>query len=100
MLAEDNIVNQKVAVRYLNRLGYKIDFVNNGLEVLAALQKQTYDVILMDVHMPEMDGITATQAIMTDFPHKPWIIALTANALQGDRDICLKAGMQDYVSNK
>ena len=100
LLAEDNIVNQKVAVRYLNRLGYKIDFVNNGLEVLAALQKQTYDVILMDVHMPEMDGITATQAIMTDFPHKPWIIALTANALQGDRDICLKAGMQDYVSNK
>ena len=98
LLAEDNIVNQKVAVRYLNRLGYKIDFVNNGLEVLAALQKQTYDVILMDVHMPEMDGITATQTITTEFPHKPWIIALTANALQGDRDIYLQAGMNDYMS--
>jgi signal transduction histidine kinase/ActR/RegA family two-component response regulator len=98
LLAEDNIVNQKVATRYLNRLGYEVDVVNNGLEAIAALQKQTYDVILMDVHMPEMDGITATKAIVTEFPHKPWIIALTANALQGDRDICLQAGMQDYVS--
>jgi len=98
LLAEDNIVNQKVAVRYLDRLGYEIDVANNGLEAIAALQKQTYDVILMDVHMPEMDGITATERIIADFPHKPWIIALTANALQGDRDICLQAGMQDYVS--
>ena len=98
LLAEDNIVNQKVATRYLNRLGYEVDVVNNGLEVLAALQNQTYDVILMDVHMPEMDGITATQTITTEFPHKPWIIALTANALQGDRDIYLQAGMNDYMS--
>jgi CheY-like chemotaxis protein len=98
LLAEDNIVNQKVATRYLNRLGYEVDVVNNGLEALATLQKQTYDVILMDVHMPEMDGITATKAIITEFPQTPWIIALTANALQGDRDICLQAGMQDYVS--
>jgi PAS domain S-box-containing protein len=98
LLAEDNIVNQKVATRYLNRLGYEVDVVNNGLEALATLQKQTYYVILMDVHMPEMDGITATKAIITEFPQTPWIIALTANALQGDRDICLQAGMQDYVS--
>jgi PAS domain S-box-containing protein len=98
LLAEDNIVNQKVATRYLNRLGYEVDVVSNGLEVLAALQKQTYDVILMDVHMPEMDGIMATKTIMTEFPHKPWIIALTANALQGDRDIYLQAGMNDYMS--
>ena len=98
LLAEDNILNQKVAVRYLNRLGYEIDFVNNGLEAIAALKKQPYDVVLMDVHMPEMDGITATKTIVTEFPHQPWIIALTASALQGDRDICLKAGMQDYLS--
>jgi PAS domain S-box-containing protein len=98
LLAEDNILNQKVAVRYLNRLGYEIDFVNNGLEAIAALQKQPYDVVLMDVHMPEMDGITATKIIVAEFPHQPWIIALTASALQGDRDICLQAGMQDYVT--
>jgi CheY-like chemotaxis protein/two-component sensor histidine kinase len=98
LLAEDNILNQKVAIRYLNRLGYEVDFVNNGLEAIAALQKQPYDVVLMDVHMPEMDGITATKTIVTELPHQPWIIALTASALQGDRDICLKAGMQDYLS--
>ncbi len=98
LLAEDNIVNQKVAIRYLNRLGYEVDIVNNGSEALAALQAQIYDVVLMDVQMPEMDGITATQTIAAEFSPKPWIIALTANALQGDRDICLQAGMNDYVS--
>jgi len=98
LLAEDNIVNQKVATRFLNRLGYRVDVVANGFEVLESMHRQNYDVIFMDVHMPEMDGITATKRITLEFSQRPWIIALTANALQGDRDICLQAGMQDYVS--
>jgi PAS domain S-box-containing protein len=98
LLAEDNIVNQKVATRFLNRLGYRVDVVANGLEVLESIYRQKYDVILMDVHMPEMDGLTATKRIAAEFTQKPWIIALTANAVQGDREICLEAGMQDYVS--
>ena len=98
LLAEDNIVNQKVATRFLNRLGYRVDVVANGLEVLESIYRQKYDVILMDVHMPEMDGLTATKRIVAEFRQKPWIIALTANAVQGDREICLAAGMQDYVS--
>ena len=100
LLAEDNVVNQKVAMRYLHRLGYRPDVAANGLEVLALMlmQNQTYDVILMDVHMPEMDGIETTKRIMSEFPQSPWIIAVTANALQGDRELCLQAGMQDYVS--
>jgi len=98
LLAEDNIVNQKVATRFLNRLGYRVDVVANGLEVLESIYRQKYDVILMDVLMPEMDGLTATKKIIAESTQKPWIIALTANAVQGDREICLKAGMQDYVS--
>ena len=98
LLAEDNIVNQKIATRFLNRLGYRVDVVSNGLKVLASICHQNYDVILMDVHMPEMDGLTATRRIVAEFPQKPWIIALTANAMQGDREMCLEAGMQDYVS--
>ncbi|PZO36233.1 MAG: hypothetical protein DCF19_22050 [Pseudanabaena frigida] len=98
LLAEDNIVNQKVAIRFLNRLGYEVDAVVNGLEVINLLYTKTYDVILMDVHMPEMDGLVTTQRIIQEFTNKPWIIALTANALQGDREICLQAGMQDYIS--
>ncbi|WP_434687276.1 response regulator [Pseudanabaena minima] len=98
LLAEDNIVNQKVATRFLNRLGYRVDVVANGLEVLESIYRQKYDVILMDVHMPEMDGLTATKRIVAEFRQKPWIIALTANAVQGDREICLALGMQDYVS--
>jgi len=98
LLAEDNLVNQKVATRFLSRLGYRVDVVANGLEALEAIYRQNYDVILMDIHMPEMDGITATKKIIADFPQAPWIIALTANAAQGDRDICLQSGMQDYLS--
>ena len=98
LLAEDNIVNQKVATRFLNRLGYRVDVVANGLEVLESISRQKYDVILMDVHMPEMDGLTATKRIAAEFTQKPWVIAITANAVQGDREICLEAGMQDYVS--
>ncbi len=98
LLAEDNITNQKVATHFLNRLGYQADVVANGIEVLESLSYQTYDVILMDVHMPEMDGLTVTKRIFLEFTQIPWIIALTANALQGDRETCLEAGMQDYVS--
>jgi signal transduction histidine kinase/ActR/RegA family two-component response regulator len=100
LLAEDNIINQKVAIRFLNKLGYRVDVVANGKEVLKSMHRQTYDVILMDVFMPDMDGIAATKKIVLEFdpPLVPWIIAVTANALEGDRDICLQAGMKDYVS--
>ncbi len=98
LLAEDNIVNQKVATRFLNRLGYRVDVVANGLEAIESMYRQSYDVILMDVHMPQMDGITATQKIIAEFSKLPWIIALTANAAQGDRNLCLESGMQDYLS--
>lgn len=100
LLAEDNVVNQKVAVNMLKRLGYRSDSVANGLEVLQALRRQSYDVVLMDVQMPEMDGLTATQQICQEFPvfSRPRIIAMTANAMQGDREECLAAGMDDYMS--
>ncbi len=100
LLAEDNAVNQKVALLMLERLGYRADVAGNGQEVLQALQRQTYDVILMDVQMPEMDGLEATRRIRVDIPIKiqPRIIAMTANAMQGDRERCLEAGMDDYVS--
>ena len=101
LLAEDNLVNQKVALHMLAALGYRADLAANGLEVIEALKRQTYDVILMDVQMPEMDGLEAARRIVDRQPDRtkrPWIIALTANAVQGDRDICLDAGMDDYIS--
>ena len=100
LLAEDNYVNQKVAMLTLEHLGYKADVVNNGCEVLAALEQQTYDLILMDIAMPEMDGITATQMIVTKYPpsQRPKIIAMTALAMAGDRQKCINAGMDDYLS--
>src|SRR5436305_6504313 len=100
LLAEDNTVNQKLAVRLLDRMGYRADVVANGLEVLEALQRQRYDVILMDVQMPEMDGLEASRAIHEDWPieERPRIVALTANAMQGDREECLAAGMDDYLT--
>ncbi len=100
LLAEDNVVNQKVAVYMLARLGYRVDVVVNGLEVLLSLQNQRYDVILMDVQMPEMDGLEATHLICTQWSpeERPYIIAMTANALAGDADRCLAAGMDGYIS--
>lgn len=100
LLAEDNLVNQKVALRMLGQLGYQADLAANGVEVIAALNRQVYDVILMDIQMPEMDGLEAARQICGRWPkdQRPHIIAMTANALQGDREMCLEAGMDDYVS--
>ncbi len=100
LLAEDNMVNQKLAIRILDRMGYRVDVAANGLEVLHSLERQRYDLILMDVQMPEMDGLQATRAIRLKFPPnmQPQIVAMTANAMQGDREMCLQAGMNDYVS--
>ncbi|MET0263551.1 MAG: CHASE domain-containing protein [Rariglobus sp.] len=101
LLAEDNSVNQKVALHMLSRLGYRADVAANGLEVLTALQQRPYDIILMDVQMPEMDGHEATRRIRasaTPTTPTPWIIALTANAMEGDAQACARAGMDDYLS--
>jgi PAS domain S-box-containing protein len=100
LLAEDNATNQQVLQLLLQHLGYQADLAGNGLEVLEALQRQYYDIILMDVQMPEMDGLEATQKIRTQLPPntQPFIIALTANAMHGDREVCLAAGMNDYIS--
>jgi signal transduction histidine kinase/CheY-like chemotaxis protein len=100
LLAEDNPTNQKLATIILGRLGYKADLAANGLEAYQALERQPYDVVLMDMQMPEMDGLEATRRIRRDLPasRQPHIIAMTANAMQGDREACLDAGMNDYVS--
>ena len=100
LLAEDNIVNQKVALMMLERLGYRADVAANGLEVLEAVKRQPYDVILMDVQMPEMDGLEATDQLCKTYPvaNRPRIIGMTAHAMVGDRERCLAAGMDDYLS--
>ncbi|MCX6677414.1 MAG: PAS domain S-box protein [Methanothrix sp.] len=98
LIAEDNKVNQMVTQRMLNKLGYSTDVVASGIEVLQALEHQTYDVILMDVLMPEMDGLEATRAIRQRWPDGPKIIAMTASALEGDREKCMAAGMDNYLS--
>ncbi len=99
LVAEDNPVNQKLTTRVLNKLGYqKIVIAQNGLEVIEKFDEQFYDVIFMDVQMPEMDGLEATRMIRLKQYHQPVIISMTANAMQGDREICLQAGMNDYIS--
>ena len=100
LLAEDNVVNQKVGIHILARLGYRADVVANGLEVLQALENVPYDVILMDVQMPEMDGLETTRRIIQQWSvgQRPYIIAMTAHALTGDDKTFLAAGMDDYIS--
>jgi signal transduction histidine kinase/CheY-like chemotaxis protein len=100
LIAEDNLVNQKVILQLLKRLGHEAEVVNNGVEALERLHQTPYNVVLMDVQMPEMDGIEATQTIRQQIPQaqQPYIIALTANATQGDREACLAAGMDNYLS--
>jgi CheY-like chemotaxis protein len=99
LLAEDNQVNQKLALRILEQMGYRADVASNGLESVESIERQLYDVILMDVQMPEMDGLDATRNIRKlENVTQPHIIAMTANAMEGDREMCIAAGMNDYVS--
>jgi CheY-like chemotaxis protein len=100
LVAEDNPVNQMVLLKMLNKLGYQADVASNGREVLLSLELQPYDLILMDVQMPEMDGFEAARAIrkLSAYADQPKIIAITAYALKGDREKCLAAGMDDYIS--
>jgi GAF domain-containing protein/DNA-binding response OmpR family regulator/HPt (histidine-containing phosphotransfer) domain-containing protein len=100
LLTEDNAVNQKLALRLLEKMGYRSDVAGNGLEAIEAVERQPYDLILMDVQMPEMDGLEATRRIVERWSEteRPWIVAMTAEAMQGDRERCLAAGMNDYVT--
>jgi signal transduction histidine kinase/DNA-binding response OmpR family regulator/putative methionine-R-sulfoxide reductase with GAF domain len=100
LLAEDNPVNQKLAMRLLERMGYRADLASNGLEAVDAVRRDAYDVVLMDIQMPELDGLEAARRIRAERPAAdgPHIVAMTANALEGDRESCLAAGMDDYVS--
>lgn len=100
LLAEDNAVNQKVALAMLGRMGYRADVAGNGLEAIEALRRQGYDVVLMDVQMPEMGGLEAARQICEEWPQgkRPRLIAMTAGAMEGDREKCLEAGMDDYIS--
>jgi CheY-like chemotaxis protein len=102
LLAEDNRVNQTVALHMLMRLGYRTDAVANGLEVLRAFELVPYDIVLMDMHMPEMDGVEAARQLRARGAasaggRRPWIIALTASTAEADRGLCLAAGMDDFV---
>jgi CheY-like chemotaxis protein len=98
-LAEDNAVNQKLAIRLLQRMGFAADVVGDGQAAVDAVEVGTYDLVLMDVQMPEMDGLEATRRIRASRPDRtPRIVGLTANAMAGDREACLAAGMDDYVS--
>jgi len=100
LLAEDNVVNQKLAMRILQQMGYRADLASNGIEAFESVGRQAYDVVLMDVQMPEMDGLEASRRICARWEpgKRPRIIAMTANAMQGDRDMCLQAGMDDYLT--
>ena len=99
LLAEDNAVNQKLALRLLAQASYSAAVANDGLEAVKAIEGGDFDVVLMDVQMPELDGLEATRRIRATWPERPlWIVAMTANAMAGDREACLAAGMNDYIS--
>jgi signal transduction histidine kinase/DNA-binding response OmpR family regulator len=100
LLAEDNAVNQKLALRLLQQMGYRADLASNGIEAVESVQRQAYDVVLMDVQMPELDGLGATRRIceLMAPPQRPRIVAMTANAMQGDEQMCIDAGMDDYLT--
>ncbi len=100
LVVEDNAVNQQLALLLLQKIGYRADVAANGVEALEALERQPYDAVLMDVEMPEMDGLEATRRIHQRWPRdrRPHIVAVTANALQGERELCIQAGMDDYIT--
>ncbi len=99
LVAEDNLVNQKLATLLLGKLGHTADLARNGLEALAALGRERYDVVLMDVQMPELDGLETTRRIVAEYGvDRPRIVAMTANAMESDRAECFAAGMDDYVA--
>lgn len=100
LLAEDNAINQKLALKVLERMGYAADLAGNGIAALQALERRPYDIVFMDVHMPQMDGLEATREIRRRFgtDDVPWIVAMTADAMQGDRERCLATGMNDYIA--
>jgi two-component system, sensor histidine kinase and response regulator len=99
LLAEDNPINLKVALCFLEKLGYPVDVANNGREVLAAFAKQPYAVILLDIQMPEIDGLEVARRIrkQTGEAKQPWLIAMTAHAMNSDRSACFAAGINDYL---
>lgn len=100
LVAEDNQINQKLVASILRKLGYDADFAFNGLEVIEKVNTKNFDLIYMDIQMPELDGLEATKKIVEMFPTEklPIIIAMTANAMHGDKEICINAGMNDYLS--
>jgi signal transduction histidine kinase/DNA-binding response OmpR family regulator len=100
LVAEDNAVNQKLALRILQQMGYRADLASNGIEAIESVERQPYDVVLMDVQMPEMDGLEAARRITSKWAQdaRPRIVAMTANAMAGDREMCLAAGMDDYIT--